>query len=395
MTFGAYSKVIILSLLVWASSDTAHAGHHAWQEKLTQLKFQRDKIFEQLEEIHTHLVWRVQQEAPALLARLSLDPPKPRATGYGLLPVIRDNAPLVRVAPKQTSYSMEWLEGRLREALDSAHELAYQLPHTTDLEPISARFEQSIIGLRSLENQLTYHEFWQESVVTYAKYFDGNNKRVALAREMNELILNNQSPQRIANLRQRVLLNAAPFIPSEGLTVQTLEGSEKVLPVTVCTDIEDAGFLANFQTGVHEAFSQSLAARSHQFSVNLKWRRIGPDTLYPSGPPKLGAVIDVNTHLALFHDCHFVLTTGASSTHALVGDRIILGTDPISRRELAHEFAHLLGFSDAYLRGYEGKPGDPYGVVLIEWTGLSDDLMGSPGEGRVSSAMIETILTAY
>jgi hypothetical protein len=78
-----------------------------------------------------------------------------------------------------------------------------------------------------------------------------------------------------------------------------------------------------------------------------------------------------------------------------VGDYIFLGTDPESRRTLAHEFGHLLGFSDAYVRGYDGDPGGEYGAVIVEWTGLSDDLMGSPGRGRVSSEMIETILTAY
>jgi hypothetical protein len=90
-----------------------------------------------------------------------------------------------------------------------------------------------------------------------------------------------------------------------------------------------------------------------------------------------------------------ILTTGASSTNAWVGERIVLGTDPERRRTLAHEFGHLLGFEDAYLRGYTGDPNSVYGVEFVEWTGLTDDLMGNPGGGRVSSEMIETLLTAY
>jgi hypothetical protein len=78
-----------------------------------------------------------------------------------------------------------------------------------------------------------------------------------------------------------------------------------------------------------------------------------------------------------------------------VGRNITLGPDPITRRELAHEFGHLLGFSDAYLRSYKGDPRDPYGVVLLEWTGLIDNLMGSPAVGRVTEAMIETLIDTY
>ena len=67
----------------------------------------------------------------------------------------------------------------------------------------------------------------------------------------------------------------------------------------------------------------------------------------------------------------------------------------MTRRTLAHEFGHLLGFSDAYLRSYRGDPRDPYGVVLVEWTGLIDNLMGSPEVGRVTEGMIETLIDAY
>jgi hypothetical protein len=103
----------------------------------------------------------------------------------------------------------------------------------------------------------------------------------------------------------------------------------------------------------------------------------------------------LDAHLALFPGCHFVLTTGASGTSAITGKHIVLGTDPVSSHTLAHEFGHLLGFEDAYVRGYDGDPGDPFGVVLVEWSGLKDDLMGDPGGGQVSDEMIETLIRAY
>ena len=90
-----------------------------------------------------------------------------------------------------------------------------------------------------------------------------------------------------------------------------------------------------------------------------------------------------------------VLTTGGASTHAWTGRWITLGPEEVSRRTLAHEFAHLLGFDDAYLRGFDGRPDDRFGVVLVEWTGLRDDLMGNVRGGRVSRGMVETLIEAY
>ncbi len=90
-----------------------------------------------------------------------------------------------------------------------------------------------------------------------------------------------------------------------------------------------------------------------------------------------------------------VLTTGAASTFARVGRYIQLGPAPTTPRELAHEFGHLLGFTDGYLRSWEGQLDDPFGVVFYEWTGLLGDLMDSPKQGHLSTAMVEKLIAAY
>ncbi len=367
-----------------------------WEQKYRQLQHRRDILIIRLEEIRSALVLRVQHEDAELLARLSPDPLKPRDTGYGLLPLIQENAPMVPIWPKQTFYSLKWLEGRLNEELANAEKQSCQLTDTTvlDSRALVSGFEQSLEQLRILEDHLSYHEQWQKAIVRYPEYFAEKNKLVALARETNTAIRNDESPQRIAALR-RQLQKVAPFRPVSGLALVSLEGGEKSLPLTVCTDIEDQDFLQAFQSSVDDAFSRSPAARAQRFSVNLKWRMIGADTLYPHGPPDRGATIDLDSHLSLFPGCRFVLTTGAPSTKAIVGEHIVLGTDSVSRSTLAHEFGHLLGFEDAYVRGYDGNPGDPYGAVLVEWSGLTDDLMGASDGGQVSEELIETLITAY
>jgi len=246
-----------------------------------------------------------------------------------------------------------------------------------------------------LEDNLTYHKYWQKAVVQHAEYFRKKNKWVAMAREINTLVTNNGPADEIAMLRQQLIENMTLFKPTPDLHTSNIEGGGLVLPVTVCTDIEDLAFLQVFLEGVQEAFSLSTAARAKQFAVDLKWRFISADTLYPVGVPNHGTKINMDAHRTLFPDCPLVLTTGDSSHNALVGSRIFLGTRPVSRRTLAHEFGHLLGFEDAYVRGFDGEPGGPYGVVIVEWTGLTDDLMGNSGSGEVSEAMVSTLITAY
>ena len=67
----------------------------------------------------------------------------------------------------------------------------------------------------------------------------------------------------------------------------------------------------------------------------------------------------------------------------------------MSPHALAHEFVHLLSFKDAYVRGYDGNPAYPYDVVVVEWTGLSSDLMGDSGRWQVSDEMINSLIEAY
>lgn len=386
----------MLQLFFLASTAIVQADQvQPWEQKHKQLHHQGNILFTRFEEVHSALLVRVKDEAPYLLTRLSLDPPKSRATGYGLLPVILDDAPQVTVLPTQTFYSLRWLEQRLEKVFQKVEKLAGQVPDAIEIEPLVSSFEQSLMQFRNLEANLNYHEQWQQEVVRSPGYFRDKNRLVALARQMNILITNNESPQKVAELRGQLVQNVASFRPTRGLTILNLEGGQEVLPVTVCTDIEDQDFLQAFYDGVQEAFSQSLAARAHRFSVELKWRMIRVDILYPNGAPIRGTRIDMNAHRTLFQDCPLLLTTGASSTTAMVGDRIFLGTEPVSRRTLAHEFGHLLGFEDAYVRGYDGKPDDLYGVVIVEWTGLTADLMGDSTGGQVSEEMITTLITAY
>ena len=367
----------------------------SWELKHEQLKQKQGAAYSLLKEVYAVLVLYVQQESPVLLAKISLDPPERRATGYQLLPAIQDDAPQTTVVPMETFYSLKWLEGRFSEVLQKIENLEKQVRNASEIEPLIANFNATQDVLRNLENQLGYHAIWQKAITQYSAYFNNKNEFIDLARAMNLLMVNGGSPERIADLRQQLLQQIAPFKPTPGLQLSYGDDGEMVLPVSVCTDIEDLQFLSAFENGVREAFSLSVAAQKYRFSIELKWRIIRPEALYGGNAPRRGSEIDMGAHYALFAACPLVMTTGASSLNARVGERIFLSTEPVSRKELAHEFGHLLGFEDAYLRGYDGKSGDPYGVTIVEWSGLSSDLMGDSGGGQVSSEMIDTLITAY
>src|SRR6185436_13347235 len=102
-----------------------------------------------------------------------------------------------------------------------------------------------------------------------------------------------------------------------------------------------------------------------------------------------GDRIDVRAHAAKFPEDGAVLTTGTQTTHSLVGRYMALAPGDLSVRTLAHEFGHVLGFRDGYIRGYRDL-GDK-GFEILELTSVFDDIMSAPREGHVQAAHFKLI----
>ncbi|MEM7305772.1 MAG: hypothetical protein AAF682_03835 [Planctomycetota bacterium] len=369
-----------------------------WTLALDWLREERDRFSSDLDRARAALLARADREDQALAQELRGKPAPVRERGYRVLPRLLDDPPQVDVTPRSTSYSLAGISTAYAWAVRDAAVLARVADErpADALGPLVERYERLRKKLKNLDEHISYHAYWQERAVLDNAFFAGRNALLAVVEEWNRLRESGVDPERSAELRRSWMEQLAPFRPAEGLALEHTADGALVLPVTVVTDIEDEAFLARFERAVVAAFVESEAARARGFRVELTLRRIPPAELYADGEaPARGAQIDEQAHVARFPEGALVLTTGAKSTHSYVARSIQLGADALPPRTLAHEFGHLLGFSDAYLRAYTGEPRGAFGVTLVEWSGLLGDLMGDSRRGRVSAEMVDVLIEAY
>jgi len=368
-----------------------------WAVVCDWLRGQAEQLGADLESARLQLLERAQREAPELAARLTVLVAQPQRAGWGLLPDVVESGPHRSQQARQRTYSLEVISRSFVKSFRDGRLLA---GHTavageTALVEAVATYERLTIDLKNLVEHLSYHEGWQQSVQEHEAFFARQNAILADVREWQDLLAQSGDAGRTLELEHRVRAAMSPFVRAEGLTVETQSDGARVLAVQIHTDVEDEPWLNVFRQAVDDEWNRCEASLSQNFRVELEFVPVDFDDLYPDGAPLPGAALDVRDHLSRFPENALVLTTGAASTYALPARALILGPGTLSRRSLAHEFGHLLGFKDAYLRAFDTPADRSFGVVLVEWTGLRDDLMGHPAGGRVDSVLIDRLLLAY
>lgn len=366
----------------------------AWEPRLTELRDDTGALHESLRSLQERLLPRVQREAPHRVPDLALIRPVQEG-GWGLLPPLTEPEPARPYLPVRRSYSLAGAEAFRDSIRSDMRSLTTDVDSDLATEALVDRYAESRDNLQILANHVAYHEQWQHAVLRYPIYFMQRNRLLPLAAELAELAQPGESPAEAERIRSRLLDQVATFTPTPGLSIEVRDGQPWILPVSICTDIEDREFLQQAQYAIERRFKGHISEGTGVFELRLDWRVIPIDHLYPEDPPGIGDTIDLDEHVARFEGCPFVFSTGAASTHAQVGRYVLLGSGSMAPGVLAHEFAHLLGFEDAYLRGYEGDPFSENGAELIEWWGLSDDLMGDSDHGAVSPRMLRTLIEAY
>jgi hypothetical protein len=128
-------------------------------------------------------------------------------------------------------------------------------------------------------------------------------------------------------------------------------------------------------------------------------RTIKPAELYcgatsstnaPCAPPARGAAINVTAHIARFPADVGVLTTGGGSTHFEGGRAMVFSPHDAPRYLIAHEFGHVLGFHDAYVRGYRDAGND--GFIVTELVVDNGDVMGNSRDGAIRASHFERLV---
>lgn len=336
-----------------------------------------DRFYGSLSEI-------VRREAPGLLPDLADDaPPQPVVFGYGLLPPIGPNpeaAPPEDTSPLFRSYSWPLTAQYVqveRGRIETAWQRLGALGTPVDLDRLSAlvdEYHQLVKNQETIDQHVQYNRFWQRSVAENREKFDRLDGLYDRLRRGDT-----DTESTIRDLLGR------PAVPEFVSLRQDPTGTVVVLPVY--TDIEDAVYLAR----VEEAAEGLWWADGGAWRLDVVFHVVPPAQLYaPEAAPTRGQHIDLNSHVARFPSDGAVLTTGAESTHALVGRAVLLGAGAMTGRTIAHEIGHLLGFPDGYVRGYEDLGEQGYEIREVIWN--FDDLMTAPASGGISRAHFQLIL---
>jgi len=165
---------------------------------------------------------------------------------------------------------------------------------------------------------------------------------------------------------------------------------EWIFRVPFYTDIEDRNFIAAAKRTIEAVWR--LTENDNTYRVEIEISHLPGEVLYAdSQTPAEGEKIAVREHLRHFPANAAILTTGALTTH-VENNAIVLGPHSISARVLAHEFGHVLGFRDRYIRGYRDLGKD--GFEVLEAIADPHNIMGAPATGSVLSTHFDALLQA-
>jgi len=344
-----------------------------------------------LNQFYQSLRAAVRQETPQLLAQIQAAPPPPQPLVYGYqsLPRIVNDPPPSNTPPVATfAYSWPATESyvtgenvKLNRAESDLRQVASADDAATQeiIGRLIREYRNLVANQRTIDQYIQYNRFWQRAIVQDRERFDQLTKLYDLMKS---------GEVDVAEAVREVL--GQPDVPSFLQVIQT-QPDRVVVRVPVYTDIEDGAFLANAKASIEEVWQAKDNGTT--YVLEIQFRNVQVAGLYPpDGAPKPGDRIDIRAHAAHFPTDAAVLTTGAEYTHSFVGRYVAVGRGDLYKRTLAHEFGHVLGFRDGYIRGYRDL--GEQGFEILELTSFFDDIMSAPREGSVQPAHFKLLLEA-
>ena len=368
------------------------------------------------------LLLAAQNNAPDLLARFQA--PEPLADGYQILPRITPDPVPAKTIVARAAYSWPWTErmidGERRRIIFSMAEL--RRAGTMKSTQSRAILDKLVLEYRSIRERYSnidahvrYNRFWQAAIAADRLAYDRETllqdqvleyqsvvaalKKIAAAIGRSSFPLKTSGEPQSgigANLSERAALLTerigSAFQRADIPSFITVEhcGDEWIIRVPMFTDIEERDFIAAVKRIIESTWR--IADGDKQLRVELGISYVSPASLYEElAKPQRGVPLDLNRHLERFPSGGAILTTGALTTH-VQKHAIVLGPRTITPQVLAHEFGHILGFQDGYIRGYRNlrKSGFQIREVVV----FPEDIMAAPGSGRVVPAQFKKIIGA-
>jgi len=288
---------------------------------------------------------------------------------YGALPeVFVDIYPgVIFPTPIAPPYRVSWYQAALQagklirtlKRFDRSLRRWTELPDEKKLEKFSeveTFFHLSNMELTTLTQHVRYLEAWGPKLENQK-----NSPSTLLAQAIQS-----DDPEVLNTLKealkpQRVMPRS--FLPED---LESVPGG--IVQIPVITDISDRKFLKEVENALDMHWNQSSWAKKLGVSFLIRWSKLPVNPAFKEGR------INLEEHVRRFPLNQAILTTGGLTTH--VKDRaIILGPGKITPRTLAHEFGHILGFNDCYLRTLTSQ--GIFGLGILEWNNpfYPDDLM--------------------
>jgi tetratricopeptide (TPR) repeat protein len=435
----------ILALIIAAWLPLAPAFAQAEPEAYDLRGKQVERLYknhtELLETAFRNLRLIVETETPDLLPELDEQPPAKPDYGYQLIPEILPDpdaacADTSQVAdskpyrPKSSRFSWTITEaridknvGRLVDPLNSGLKALTGISEPEERQQAIEEMVETYLELqkehRFIEGMIQHNWLWQREISLRKPKYDQSTlihdaivERTLLIDALsadseedyekalektayagaNYAGLKTELSARIDTLND--LINAA----SRGLTPRDHVRFEQPRPhlwvfhIPVITDIEDMGFLQEFKRAVEQRWClrDGLHDGEDEFRIEIELRRLSAVELYGNDSdaaesdkikvPGQGEQISLIQHCRKFPKDAARLSSGARKTYIRAGCMFV-GPEDIGESTLIHEFGHLLGFADEYVRGYRDLGVEGYEILEILADGK--DIMASISAGGI------------